>query len=461
MRKLFVSLLAAALSLNAMAEGYQVNTLSTKQLGMGHAGVALKLDSESIWFNPAAAAHQESRFSYSLGVTAISPKATFEQNDYTGSVISHENVSKISTPIHLYFNYKLTDDLALGLSFNTPYGSSIDWGDNWAGAHLVQDISLESYNVQPTISYKLLDDKLSIGGGLSIAWGSFSLSRSMFPVGDASNNAIAGMLTAAGMGDYAPVIQGVGNNPLLSAKLGGDAGVKFGFNVGAMYDINEQWTIGASYRSKIMMGLDAGTAELIYANSAVQQILAATGIIPKLDQGTFSSELPLPSTLSIGAAFRPTDKWEFTTELQYVGWSAYEDLTLTFNEPELKIEDIYSVKNYDNTIMVRMGAQFDATDWLIGRVGLYVDESPVRSDYLNPETPSMTKIGYTAGFSILPTQNRNLTIDVSYGYLTSADPERMGSYPYENILAGGAMQPFVGNYTTSAHMLSIGTSLKF
>ena len=32
---------------------------------------------------------------------------------------------------------------------------------------------------------------------------------------------------------------------------------------------------------------------------------------------------------------------------------------------------------------------------------MYVDESPVRSDFLNPETPSMTKVSYTAGVTNL------------------------------------------------------------
>ena len=37
---------------------------------------------------------------------------------------------------------------------------------------------------------------------------------------------------------------------------------------------------------------------------------------------------------------------------------------------------------------------------------MYVDESPVRSDFLNPETPSMTKVSYTAGVTINPCKKR-------------------------------------------------------
>ena len=59
MKKIFLLLAAAAAASGAYAEGYQVNNLSSKQNGMGHVGTAMKLNSESIWFNPAAASFQD------------------------------------------------------------------------------------------------------------------------------------------------------------------------------------------------------------------------------------------------------------------------------------------------------------------------------------------------------------------------------------------------------------------
>ena len=56
MKKLFLVLAAAAIASGAYAEGYQVNNMSAKQTGMGHVGTAMKLNSESIFFNPAATA---------------------------------------------------------------------------------------------------------------------------------------------------------------------------------------------------------------------------------------------------------------------------------------------------------------------------------------------------------------------------------------------------------------------
>ena len=84
MKRLFLlacGLLAAA---TASAEGYQVNTLSAKQSGMGHVGTGMKLDAESIHFNPAATAFQRSKFDISVGITGIKSDVTYTgPNDYT------------------------------------------------------------------------------------------------------------------------------------------------------------------------------------------------------------------------------------------------------------------------------------------------------------------------------------------------------------------------------------------
>ena len=77
MNKLIIPALAIALTAGAAhAEGYQVNSLSAKQLGMGHTGVALKLGSESMFFNPAGMAFMDKTLDISGSFTGIMPTAT-------------------------------------------------------------------------------------------------------------------------------------------------------------------------------------------------------------------------------------------------------------------------------------------------------------------------------------------------------------------------------------------------
>ncbi|MDE5749373.1 MAG: outer membrane protein transport protein, partial [Duncaniella sp.] len=81
MKKTITLLLGLALGTSvAMAEGYQVNTLSARQLGMGHTGIAMKLGAESQFFNPAGMAFMDDSFQASASFNAIRPTASATVN---------------------------------------------------------------------------------------------------------------------------------------------------------------------------------------------------------------------------------------------------------------------------------------------------------------------------------------------------------------------------------------------
>lgn len=92
MKKLFLVLAAAAIASDAYAEGYQVNNMSAKQTGMGHVGTAMKLNSESIFFNPAATAFQTSKFDISAGMTGILSNVSYR------SLPTLETVTRAARP---------------------------------------------------------------------------------------------------------------------------------------------------------------------------------------------------------------------------------------------------------------------------------------------------------------------------------------------------------------------------
>lgn len=488
MKKFFLLAASIAWCASAVAEGYQVNNMSARQTGMGHVGAAMKLNSESIFFNPAATSFQSSKFDVSLGMVGILSNATYTslptlENGYkVGAPEDSDN--KLSTPLFAYINYKPTRDLAVGVGFYTPNGSSMKWNDNWSGAHVIQSINLAAYTVQPTLSYKIAD-RVSLGVGLMITWGDFDLSRSMLPVGKNPKTQMieGGLMQVAAKyqeaaaqyeaaGDAAKAAQNaamakaaqqsaatVYDRALCSAKLEGDSKVSVGVNAGIMWDINDQWSLAMTYRSRMNMKVGTGHATLNYSDPFVKAVLEQSNQIPGLDRGSFNAELPLPTSVTWGVSFRPTHKWEFAVDLQWVGWSAYKELNIVFNEQELGIKPVYSVKNYSNTLTFRFGGQYHPFDWMTARMGMYVDESPVSSNYLNPETPSMTKVSYTAGLSFRPA--RFMTIDLAYCYISSADPERTGSYPIYDYFSDELTSVFEGNYKLHAHVFSFGLGFSF
>lgn len=486
MKRLVIVVLASILSMTVFAEGYQVNLLSTKQTGMGHVGTGMKLGAESMHFNPAGLVFLRTNMDFSLGISAIMAKAKYSYDGY-----SAKTDNPVGTPLYAYAGFKIYDNLAAGISLTTPYGNSLKWPKNWAGAGLIQDISLKSYVIQPTLSYKITD-RLSIGVGLQLAWGNVNLSRALMSASDLQR-------IGAEFESFLPLLASVPSNvisdadkqamqemvasmknadvPPAYARLEGNAHMRVGFNVGIMYDVCDQVTVGLSYRSKIKMRVKEGEASLNYANRRIEdlftnmedllakygpmlnQLLGVTVpniSIPKYDEGSFRAELPLPSNTTLGVSYRPTDRWELALDLQYVGWNAYDSLNVHFNEAELGIAPIKAEKNYKNSMTYRIGASYKTTDRLVLRAGVYYDQSPIRKKLYNPETPGMNKLGLSAGLTFEP--YKGLQFDVAFLYIQGFSQH--GKYPYKNVVTGED-EMFEGKYKSTAFSPSIGISYRF
>lgn len=443
MRKILLAMFLVGFSLPIFSEGYQVNLQSTKQAAMGHVGTAMKLGAESMHFNPAGLAFMDKSVDLSAGAAFVFSKVDYSSTDGKYSATTESNPS---TPMYFYAGFKIYDNLAAGISLTNPYGSGIKWPSSWNGAHLVQDISLKAFSVQPTISYKIID-RLSIGVGMMIFAGNVSISRGLIPVG-------------WGMLGLDPRLQQLAQNypgvVPVEATLNGTAKVRLGYNVGIMFDINDQWTLGASYRSKVKMKVEEGTAYLSYANEVIRQ--AISPLMPKLDQGTFSASMPMPANLNIGLSYKPIPKLILSADFQYVFWKAYDALNINFHPQELSSNDISSVKDYSNAFAIRVGGQYTVTRRLDLRLGLYYDKTPVNDEHYNPETPGSDKIGITTGFSFSPF--RNFSIDAAFSYVHGLDKNGV-SCPAGNNFVLPANEYFTGDYKARAFIPAIGISYKF
>lgn len=457
MRKILFLFCAVCITASLFAEGYQVNMSSAKQTGMGHTGVAMKLGSESMFFNPAGMVWMNKPMDVSIGASMIAAKANYKNDNYKASTDN-----PLGTPIYAYLGYRVYPNLAIGLAYNTPFGNSLKWPKSWDGAHLIQDIKLQSHILQPTISYKIMD-RLSIGAGLMVAVGNVDLSRALMRAEDL--HTIGAMIEPALPAEQKDQIMGLINGTSVApgyARLKGTAKVRMGFNVGILFDASEKVSIGVSYRSKIKMKVKEGDAELTYANRQIEDLMDMLGkmnpalSIPKYNQGTFHAELPLPSNLTAGVSYRPTDKLELALEAQWVGWSAYDSLNVRFNEPELGIAPILAEKDYKNSIIIRVGGEYKVYDRLDLRAGVYYDQSPIREGNYNPETPGMDKLGFSLGASFAPYERFKIHLGLLYIQGLSRD----GSYNSKNIVTQKP-EIFAGRYSSNAFSASLGASYTF
>ncbi len=472
-KKLVLAAAALMTVLSANAEGYQINSQSSRQWGMAHTGTALKLGAESMLFNPAGLVYMNSKFDVSLGSILIKSKVDFEQPGY-----KHETDNPLSTPIFGYFGYKPCEKLALGISITNPAGNSMVWGDNWVGATHIQEVSLKAFNIQPTVSYKI-NDIITVGAGLMIDFGSFEQKKGLVAANSfAPLGALAGQLAQmnpafSSLGALPGAIDSFKDQVPVGIELEGASKVAFGFNVGILVNVSPKVTLGATYRSKVKLSVEDGEADLDYVNDAAKTVVGAIksfdttplqGMLPQetlatiegtqtqlttmgyLDDSEFKASMPIPSIFSVGIAYKPTEAWTLTGEAQITGWSAYDKLDITFKTAAGEILQS-SVKDYENTVAVRLGAEYVVSDFWTVRAGAYMDTPPVQMDNYNPETPSANTYGVTAGATLNPM--KNLAVDLSVGYLRGEKT------------TGTFQETFKADYTKSAIMPGVAVRFQF
>jgi long-chain fatty acid transport protein len=455
---------------------------------MAHTGAGITtLGSEAMHFNPGGLGFLDKTLDLSAGVTFIIPEVEF-----WGVKDKPATTTKMGTPLYVYAASSfLNGGVSAGVSFTTPYGNSADYGKNWEGADLVQEISLAVYAVQPTVAVNLRGfglPALSFGAGPTINFGSFSQSKRMAPVG--TLNAYAPLVAAFdAMGSQMPALAPYGKTfseivnknaeEPISATFEGDADVAVGFHLGTMYEIlPNKLSLGVSYRSKVDMKVSKGKVkeDITKLNEALvgaKEILTAIGqgaavpdpnpafsTITSLGADNFEATLPLPSNLNAGVSFRPIESLLLAFDFQWIGWGAYDELVMEFDNTYVGIvngaptKKQVSDKNYHDTFAYRFGIQYTAIDQLDVRCGVYVDETPVDRDYLTPESPSTKKLGSTIGLSFRPIPN--LSIDAAFLYSVSVFGRDAWSGSNPDKADG-----LDGRYEVQAWVPSIGLGFNF
>lgn len=408
MRKITILLLfvfmAATISFGG---GYQVGLHNMRNIGMGLIGTSLTYDASSLFYNPGAAAFVKDKWSFSGGVSLLMARTTFQPTDVMGQYhLEH----KLNTPLYFYAAYKPTENVSVGLAVNTPYGNGLSWGKEWMGRYLIQDLKFKAFTFQPTVSYK--EGPIGIGIGLVYAYGTVDMNKAIpfqGTAGDASLN----------------VTGSTGN---------------FGYNIGFLVQPVEGLNIGIDYRSKIKMKVEGADATF-----NVPQSLSTNFPNNKADV-----MLPLPANLDFGISyeFGKTKEWMIGMNLCYVFWSTYDSLVFDFQTKTPAVNRAASPALYENKLIARIGAQYKMNDLLTLRLGGYYDPSPVKDDYLNPQTPSMNQIGLTCGVSVTPV--KGLSIDAAFLYIMGM--ERTGTYSPDN---------FAGTYSNAVYSPGIGLTYTF
>lgn len=375
MKKLILTLAFIGLSSSAFAGGYRVALQGVRQAALGGTSATQTHDASVAFYNPAGLAFVKSKLSIAVGGFGVQTDVKWQDRT---TLQKAETDSKLGTPMYLAVSYKPVDDLAIGLSVTTPFGSSVTWPEDWQNKSNITHIDLKAFNIQPTIAYKF-NDWFSVGFGFIYTHGSAKLER----------------------------VQTVAGNDIKLQLEDKDAH-GLGFNIGAMLKPTDKFGVGIAYRSNVDVSANKGDVTW----TGVPAGIAAN---TPFNMNKWNTVLPLPSEFTFGMSYKVLPQLELFGDVVWQNWSRYKSLDINlYNDGTNAQFASTSQKNWTDNTLFRFGAEYTFNDMITGRLGYYHDKSPVPSSYWSSETPSTNLNALTAGLGFRFSSGFNVDLFGSY-----------------------------------------------
>jgi len=419
--RLIPALIAIVFSGGASAAGFQLLEQNASGIGNAYAGSAAVAENAStIFYNPAGMTQlQGVQVSGGLSVVGTSFKFTDQGSTGTGALAGTGNGGDggdLGFIPNGYVSWQLNKDLYLGLGLGAPFGLKTTYDDSWIGAAQAISFDIKTYNINPSIAYRV-NDTVSIGAGLNWQRVEATYKR----------------LTAVTL---------AGSQSPLKLTLDDDS---WGWNVGALFNVTPATKVGLSYRSKVRYHTKGD--------------IAITGPLAT-NSSDAKASIVLPDIATLSATHKLTDRVELLGDISWTGWSSIPKVdivrasaTLNGFFPAGSIAQTLDT-DFRDTWRVAIGANYKLNDeWLL-KGGIAYDQTPVKDASTRlVSLPDNNRTWFSAG--VQWKQSQNVTLDVGATYLYVRDTQ------IDNDQSAAGRGRITGNYEDSAWIFGAQVSMAF
>ena len=394
--------------------------------GLGHAyagGAAAAEDVSTIFYNPAGLVRLQTMQAVVAG-NVICPSTRFHDSGSQPAALqplggTGGDAGSCAVVPNLYVGIPFTDKWSFGLGVSVPFGLKTEYDSDWIGRFQGIKSELETINVNPVLSWEPTKN-LTVGGGVSWQHIKATLTQRINYAAAFGQGVGAGVGAGVVPPSVAPTLLGSAFGLQSDAHLTGTDSA-WGWNVGILWQANEQTRWGASYRSRVKYHIN-GTIDVSNPSALgpLSPTLAPVGALimnqvsanPQLQSGGIKLNIEMPDTANVGFYHQFNNKWSLMGDVQYTGWSSIKELRVerTSGAPSL-----VTPENFKDSWRFSVGADYRYNDAWTFRGGLAYDESPVNNTDRTPRLPDQDRTWVALGVQYK--YSPQVAVDLAYAYI--------------------------------------------
>jgi len=401
----------------ARGAGFALVNQGTAGMAQGNAFVAEADDPSAIFYNPAGLNQMQRAQFYTSGFL-YDPDREFH-----GGGLSSETRQQILGTLSAYFVLPVNPRLSLGIGYFSPFGLGSQWPSTWPGRYLSTYSSLQTYNLNPVASVKLLDN-LSLAAGFEVMWSGVEINRNT-PV----------VVRGYHFPDGQVILTGNGNG--------------WGYNLGVLYEPMAGVKLGASYRSEITVKY-FGSLDLTLPPPL-------SGSVPSQVSG--SAPLTFPPSVTWGIAYGCLKPFTFEFDTTWTGWSTYDQLQVKLDSPipvnGVSTTVITTPEKWHDAWAFRFGVNYEIIKGLKLRAGYIYDLTPVPDDTFDPQVPDANRHIFTVGGDL---EYKRVTLGIAYNYILQESRNKDNAITFNGVPAPLQAD---GRYNSDTQSLALSLAFHF
>jgi long-chain fatty acid transport protein len=392
----------------AWGAGFALIQQGTAAMAQGNAFVADASDASAIFYNPAGLS-QLKRPQVYQGLFLNYP-----DREFSGGGQDSETNHRLYRSMSVYIAVPVHKRVAVGIGFFSPFGMGTVWPPTWAGRYITTFSRLQTYNLNPVISVKLLEN-LSVAAGFDVLWSKVKLKRKSY---------------------VSPT------RPDAEVNLNGD-GNGNGYNFGMLYEPIKGVKLGVAYRSQIKV--------THYGDLTT----SFPGVTPAKIAVAGSAAITYPASLTAGISYSRFAPFTFEFDTTWTGWSSYKKLKVNLEQPVGGTRNITTPKNWVDAWAFRFGANYQVNEAMKIRAGYIYDLTPVPDDAFDPQVPDANRHIFTVGGDL---KIKRFTLGIAYNYILTEPRTKTSTINFNGVPAPLQAN---GRYNSDVHSLGLSWSFQF